>query len=93
METKLPASAEQVLDIIIAAERRRRFVWTAGRVLRESALWGPVDEMSFDDRKAVLRRLGGFLENLAARGFLQRRDEPQSIGYGDESGFDYIRHR
>lgn len=33
----------------------------------------------------------GFLEDLAVHGILQRRTEPQSIGYGDEVGFDYVR--
>jgi hypothetical protein len=32
----------------------------------------------------------GVLENLAARGILHRRAELQSIGFGDEIGYDYV---
>lgn len=38
----------------------------------------------------VLTRVTGILEEFALKGHLQRRDEPQSIGYGNESGFDYV---
>lgn len=86
----LPESANEVLNIIVAAERHRKFVWTAGRVLRESALWTQVEAVNFDDRKRVLNRLTEFMDDLAVRGILHRRDEPQSLGYGNEVGFDYI---
>jgi hypothetical protein len=84
-------SPRQILDLIVASERHRRFVWTAGRVLKEASLWTRVEALEYDDRKFVLKRVAGFLEDLAVRGVLQRRSEPQSIGYGDEAGFDYIR--
>jgi hypothetical protein len=84
-------SPKQVLDLIVDSERHRKFVWTAGRVLKESALWTRVEGLEYDDRKFVLKRISGFLEDLAVRGILQRRSEPQSIGYGDEVGFDYVR--
>ena len=32
-------SPKQVLDLIVDSERHRKFVWTAGRVLKEVALW------------------------------------------------------
>jgi hypothetical protein len=77
--------------LIVDSERHRKFVWTAGRVLKEAALWTRVEALQYDDRKFVLNRVAGFLEDLAVRGILQRRSEPQSIGYGDEVGFDYVR--
>ena len=40
--------------------------------------------------RAVLKRVTGTLERLALQGHLQRRNEPQSIGYGNEIGFDYV---
>lgn len=83
-------SPEQVLELIVASERHRKFVWTAGRILREAALWTRVESLGYEDRKLVLKRVTGFLEELAARGILRRRGEPQSIGYGDEIGFDYV---
>lgn len=86
-------SPKQVLDLIVDSERHRKFVWTAGRVLKEAALWTRVEALEYDDRKLVLKRVAGFLEDLAVRGILQRRSEPQSIGYGDETGFDYVRSR
>jgi hypothetical protein len=38
----------------------------------------------------VLKRIAGFLHDLAQQGFLQRRDELQSIGFGNEIGFDFV---
>jgi hypothetical protein len=84
-------SPKQVLDLIVDSERHRKFVWTAGRVLKEAALWTRVEALEYDDRKFVLKRVAAFLEDLAVRGILLRRSEPQSIGYGDEAGFDYVR--
>src|SRR5580693_4231693 len=89
----LAPSPQQVLDIIVHAEAHRKFVWTAGRVLKEAALWKRVEELDYEERKIVLKRIVGFLEDFAARGVLQRRSEPQSIGYGNEIGFDYISPR
>jgi hypothetical protein len=81
-------SQKQVLALIVDSERHRKF---AGRVLKEAALWTRVEALEYDDRKFVLKHIAGFLEDLAVRGILQRRSEPQSIGYGDEVGFDYVR--
>jgi hypothetical protein len=80
---------EQVLDLIVREEAHKKLVWTAGRVLKEAALWKRVEELRYDERKIVLNRVTGFLEDLASQGILRRRMEPQSIGYGDEIGFDY----
>jgi hypothetical protein len=86
-------SPKQVLDLIADSERHRKFVWTAGRVLKEAALWTRVEALEYDDRKFVLKCVAGILEDLAVRGILQRRNEPQSIGYGNEAGFDYVRYQ
>jgi hypothetical protein len=81
-----PKSSSEVLDVIVNAERHRKFVWTAGRVLRETALWTRLEALPYSERK----RLIAVLEDLATQGVLQRRRDVQSIGYGDEIGFDYI---
>jgi len=84
---------ERVLDLIVREEAHKKLVWTAGRVLKEAALWKRVEELEYDERKIVLNRVTGFLEDLASQGILRRRMEPQSIGYGDEIGFDYVSPR
>jgi hypothetical protein len=85
-----PKSSSEVLDVIVNAERHRKFVWTAGRVLREAALWTRLEALPYLDRKRVLKRLITVLEDLATQGVLQRRRDVQSIRYGDEIGFDYL---
>ena len=45
--------------------------------------------LAYEDRKLLLRRVTDFLQELAAQGALDRRGELQSIGYGDEIGFDF----
>jgi hypothetical protein len=81
---------ERILDLIVRAEERKKVVWTAGRVLKEAALWRLVEELDYEERKVVLKRLTAFLEDFASQELFQRRAQPQSIGYGDEIGFDYI---
>jgi hypothetical protein len=83
-------SLEQMLDLIVSAERHRKFVWTAGRVLKEMALWTRVEQLGYGERKLVLKRVTRCLEDMESKGILQRRQEPQSISYGDEVGFDYV---
>jgi len=89
VDAAVPTS-RQILDLIIRTENHKKIVWTAGRVLRESALWKRVEELDYAERKIVLKRVTSILEEFALTGKLQRRDEPQSIGYGNEAGFDYI---
>ncbi len=91
MTSDFPKSSEEVLALIEDEERHRKFVWTAGRVLRESALWTRLERLPYPERKLVLTRLTTFLEDLAQQGVLVRRREVQSIGYGDEVGFDFAR--
>ena len=83
-------STEQVFDLIVHAENHRKIVWTAGRLLKEAALWKQVEELRYEERKIVLKRVTGILEEFALKGHLERRSEPQSIGYGNEIGFDYV---
>ena len=47
--TDWPQSSAQVLDLITKAERSRKFVWTAGRVLKEAALWTRLGELNYDE--------------------------------------------
>jgi hypothetical protein len=84
-------SPEQVLDLIVSAERHKKVVWTAGRLLKEMALWTRVEQLDYEERRLVLKRVMRCLEVLESQGVLVRRQEPQSIGYGDEIGFDYAR--
>jgi hypothetical protein len=86
-----PKASEDVRAVIAEAERHRKFVWTAGRVLKEATLWSRLESLSYRERKLVLKSLATFLDDLANQGVLQRRREAQSIGYGDEIGFDYVR--
>jgi hypothetical protein len=89
MAKELPSSPEQVLRVISDAERHRKFVWTASRVLKEAGHLGQIAGR-YGERKIVLKRIAGFLHDLAQQGFLQRRDELQSIGFGNEIGFDFV---
>ena len=75
MTKRLPQSPEQVLDLISGAERHRKFVWTASRVLKEGGLLSSIGGVSYSERRAVLKRITSFLEDLAARGILHRRAE------------------
>ena len=83
-------SSQEILDLIVHAENHKKIVWTAGRVLKEAALWKQVEALEYDERKIVLKRVTGILEGFSLKGLLERRNEPQSIGYGNEIGFDYI---
>ena len=88
--TDWPQSSAQVLDLITKAERSRKFFWTAGRVLKEAALWTRLGELNYDERKRVRRLVTKYLEELAASGILQRRGLRQSVRLDNEVGFDYI---
>lgn len=92
IESAVPA-ASQVFDLIVHTEKHRKIVWTASRVLKEAALWRRVEELDYEERRIVLTRVEGILERFVLQGHLQRRDEPQSIGYGYELGFNYYSQR
>lgn len=89
IEAAVP-SPEQTLDLIVHTENHRKIVWTAGRVLKEAALWRQVEELAYEERKIVLKRVTAILQQLALQGHLRHRNEPQSIGYGNEVGFDHV---
>jgi|HubBroStandDraft_1064217.scaffolds.fasta_scaffold360226_2 hypothetical protein len=83
-------SPDQLLVLIVRAEKHKQLVWTAGRVLKEAALWKRVRQLDYEERKKVLKGIASQLQALASQGILQRRVERQSIGYGNEIGFDYV---
>jgi hypothetical protein len=78
IEAVVPAP-EQILDLIVHVEAQRKIAWTAGRVLKESALWKRVEELDYEEWKIVLKRVTGIPEELALKGRLERRKEPQSV--------------
>jgi hypothetical protein len=88
--TERAGSRQLYIFVDVTNVEHNKIVWTAGRVLKEASLWRRVEELDYEERKVVLKRLTGFLENFASQGLLQRRTEPQSIGYGNEIGFDYL---
>lgn len=83
-------SATQVLEVIVATERHKKVVWTAGRVFKEASIWSSVERLPFRERKAAMNRVTDILETLVEKGVLERRVERQSIGYGNEHGFDFL---
>jgi hypothetical protein len=89
IEAAVP-SPDRILDLIVHIENHRKIVWTAGRILKEAARWRQVEELDYEERKIVLKQVTGILEEFALQGHLRRRNEPQSIGYGNEIGFDYV---
>jgi hypothetical protein len=83
-------SSSDVLSIIETKEHSKKFVWTAGRVLMAASLVSYWVELSPSDRKALLKRVQGLLEELETKGVLERRPIKQGIGFGDEVGFDFL---
>lgn len=85
-----PQTPGDVLAVIQKAERSRKYVWTAGRVVMEGGLnqfWSDADAKH---KKQMLKRITGFLEVLASEDILARRPVLQGIGYGQEKAFDFI---
>ena len=62
-------SPKQVLDLIVDSERHRKFVWTAGRVLKEAALWTRVEALEYDDRSLYSNALLDFLKTWPFEAF------------------------
>jgi len=92
-EASFPQTAKEVLTVILAAERSRKYVWTAGRVLIEGAFEGRWQALDSHEKKTLLKNLTKLLEALSDEGVLVLRPDLQSIGFGQEKGFDYIRPR
>ena len=78
-------SPKQVLDLIVASERHRKFVWTAGRVLKEGALWSRVESLGYGQRKLVLSRVTSFLEDLP-KAFSSAAANRRASAMGTKSG-------
>jgi hypothetical protein len=89
-QATFPQTAREVLALIIAAERSRKYVWTADRVLIQGGFQGAWVKLNDNAKKVILRKLTELLEELADEGVLELRTISQSIGYGEEKGFDYI---
>jgi hypothetical protein len=70
-----------------------KYVWTAGRVLNEGAFVGRWAALDSNEEKRLLKNLTKLLEALAADGVLVLRPDLQSIGFGQEKAFDYVRPR
>lgn len=87
---RFPATANEILEIIEENERHRKYVWTVGRVLQRAALLTNFEQLNYAERKALRHRLEALLEQLAGEGVLSRRPEIQTIGFGEETGFDYV---
>jgi galactose-1-phosphate uridylyltransferase len=83
-------SPETVLDVIIRAEAHKKFVWTAWRVLKEAALSTRLEELDYEERKLVVKHVNELLKDLASRRVLYRRTVLQSIGWGNEIGYDFV---
>jgi hypothetical protein len=60
-EAFFPQTAKEVLTVILAAERSRKYVWTADGVLI-AARWEMLDS---DEKKTVLKNLTKLLEELS----------------------------
>lgn len=89
-EAGFPQTAQEVLTVILLAERSRKYVWTAGRVLIESGLSGRWRKLGSSEKKTVLKDIAKLLESLAAEGVLEIRPYRQGIGYGAEKGFNFV---
>ncbi|WP_348265177.1 hypothetical protein P8935_11685 [Telmatobacter sp. DSM 110680] len=93
IEAPFPQTAKEMLAVIVAAERSRKYVWTAGRVLIESGCVGRWQALDSNAKKTLLKSLTKLLEELSDQGALALRPDLQGIGFGQEKGFDYIRPR
>lgn len=90
IETSFPQTTRDLLAVILEAERSRKYVWTAGRVLIEGGFKGRWEELNANEKKTILRCLTKLLEALSDDGVPAPRPDLQSIGFGQEKGFDYL---
>ena len=86
----LSKSVEDVAALITESEKHRKYVWTAGRIIMRLGVETQVRSLAVRERAAILRHLRRLLRELDARGIIQKRSEIQSIGFGDELGYDYV---
>lgn len=90
-EAAFPRTTKDVLAVILAAERSRKYIWTAGRVLIEAGFVGRWNALDSNEKKTILKSLTKHLGALSEEGVLVARPDVQSIGFGQEKGFEYIR--
>lgn len=89
MNLPLSISEEEVLEFIKVSESKKHYIWTASRVLQ---MTGNIrrEETPPDITQKNLHNIKSILLSLEESGHLQKRPQPQSIGFGDEIGFEYI---
>ncbi len=90
MHPLLSKSAEDVVALITKSEKYRKYVWTAGRIIKRLGVETHVCSLPVAERSAILRHFRRLLRELDATGIVRKRREIQSIGFGDESGYDYV---
>jgi hypothetical protein len=86
----LPQSPEELLGLITKAEESKKYVWTPGRIVIETAMRTQIESLKWEYRKAVFKQLHDWLEDLTTQGILERRELRQSIRFGNEIGYNYI---
>ena len=91
MDPLLSKSIEDVMVLIAESEKHRKYVRTAGRIIKRMGVEAH-RSLAAGERSAILRHFRRLLCDLEVQGFLRRRSEVQSIGLGDEPGYDYV-HR
>lgn len=90
-EASFPQTTKEVLAVILAAERSRKYVWTASRVIIEGGFVGSWKTLDSKEKKTILKSVTKHLGTLSATGVLVPRPDLQNIGFGQEKGFDYVR--
>lgn len=85
----LPSTPQELLHIIRVAERSRKYVWTATRVLIEAAHERNWVELDHRQCKAASQGITDLLESLANEGVLRRRPVLHSVGFGYEKAVDF----
>jgi hypothetical protein len=86
----LPQSPEELLGLITKAERSKKYVWTPGRIVIQTAMRTQIESLEWKYRKAIFKQLHDWLEDLTSQGILERRQLRQSIRLGNEIGYNYI---
>lgn len=81
-------SAEKMFDVIVHSHKN--MVWSAWRLLKEAALSSSADELTYEERRFVTKRVTEFLEELASQYVLYRRAEIQGTVWGKLVGYDYV---
>ena len=90
MHPLLSKSIDDVVALITKSEKHRKYVWTAGRIIKRLGVETHVRSLSVTESSAILRHFRGLLRELDASGVVRKRREIQSIGFGDEPGYDYV---